>query len=87
MIPNGYDLLRFKQDATEDAGLRNELGFSADEFAIGKVGRFDLQKDHFNLLRALALAAQEVSVKCLLIGKGLSPDNDALMARIAALGL
>jgi len=35
----------------------------------------------------LALAAQEVSVKCLLIGKGLSPDNDALMARIAALGL
>ena len=87
MIPNGYDLLRFKQYATEDAGLRNELGFSADEFAIGKVGRFDLQKDHFNLLRALALAAQEVSVKCLLIGKGLSPDNDALMARIAALGL
>ena len=87
MIPNGYDLLRFKQDATEDAWLRNELGFSADEFVIGKVGRFDPQKDHFNLLQALALAAQQVSVKCLLVGKGLSPDNDALMARIAALGL
>jgi len=87
VIPNGYDLLRFKQDAIEGARLRNELGFSADEFVIGKIGRFDPQKDHFNLLQALALAAQKVDVKCLLVGKGLSPDNDALMCWISALGL
>jgi glycosyltransferase involved in cell wall biosynthesis len=87
MIPNGYDLLRFKQDAVEGARLRNELGLGTEEFVVGNVGRFDPLKDHFNLLQALALAAQQVSVKCLLVGKGLSPDNDALMARIAALGL
>jgi glycosyltransferase involved in cell wall biosynthesis len=87
MIPNGYDLLRFKQDSVGGLRLRSELGFSAEEFAIGMVGRFDPQKDHFNLLQALALVAQKVDIKCLLVGKGLSPDNDALMCRISALGL
>ena len=87
MIPNGYDLLRFKQDSVGGLRLRSELGFSAEEFAIGMVGRFDPQKDHFNLLQALALVAQKVDIKCLLVGKGLSPDNDALMCQISALGL
>jgi len=87
VIPNGYDLLRFKKDAVKGAKLRSELGFSAGEFVIGKVGRFDPQKDHFNFLQALVLATEQVGVRCLLVGKGLSTDNDALMARITALGL
>jgi glycosyltransferase involved in cell wall biosynthesis len=87
MIPNGYDLLRFKQNAPAGAKIRNELGLGTEEFVVGNVGRFDPLKDHFNLLQALALVAREVRVKCLLVGKGLSPDNNALMARIAALGL
>ena len=87
MIPNGYDLVRFNRAEFEGTQLRNDLVLGTEEFVIGCVGRFDPLKDHSNLLQALALASQQVSVRCLLVGKGLSPDNDALMARITALGL
>lgn len=88
VIPNGYDLLRFKPDRVGGAKLRNEFGFSVDEFVIGKVGRFDPLKDHFNLLRALSLVAeQRIYFRCLLVGKGLSPDNAALVTYIVELGL
>lgn len=88
VISNGYDLTRFKLDSVAGAAIREELNLSPDEFVLGKVGRFDPLKDHSNLLQAVALVArQQVRLKCLLVGKGLSPDNDVLVARIAELGL
>lgn len=88
VIPNGYDLARFKPDLIQRVAVRNELGFGQQEFLIGKVGRYDPQKDHYNLLRALSLvAAQKIEFRCVLIGKGLTEKNDALMAQITELGL
>lgn len=88
VIPNGYDLTRFKPDPIAATSAREELGLKLDEFVLGKVGRFDPLKDHFNLLQALALVArQQVKFKCLLVGKGLSPDNESLVTRIAELDL
>lgn len=88
VIPNGYDLTRFKSDLIQRAAVREELVLGQDEFVLGKVGRFDPLKDHFNLLQALALVAQQrIAFKCILVGKGLSWDNDALTSRIAELGL
>jgi glycosyltransferase involved in cell wall biosynthesis len=88
VISNGYDLSRFKPDGVAGAEVRKELGLGASDFIIGNVGRFDPLKDHFNLLRALALVAkQQIPFRCLLVGKGLSPENKALVAYIAELGL
>jgi glycosyltransferase involved in cell wall biosynthesis len=88
VIPNGYDLSSFKPEQESGAKVRRELGFGNDEFIIGTVGRFDPLKDHSNLLQALALVAmQGISFRCLLVGKGLSTDNDVLMTWIAELGL
>lgn len=88
VIPNGYDLTRFKPDITLRKKIRNELGIAQSEFLLGMVGRYNPQKDHSNLLRALSLvAAEKVDFRCLLVGKGLSTENDALMAHIAELGL
>src|SRR5690606_17156459 len=88
VIPNGYDLSRFRPDLGEREAVRNEFGFSQDDFVLGKVARFDPLKDHFNLLEALAVVAQQqINFKCLLVGKGLFSDNISLGGRIAEMGL
>ncbi|MBE94419.1 glycosyltransferase [Marinobacter sp.] len=88
VIPNGYDLSRFRPDCAAGARVRAELGLSANDFIIGNVGRFDPLKDHSNLLQALArVAGCKIPFRCLLIGKGLSPDNTGLIKQIATLGL
>ncbi|MCK7546993.1 glycosyltransferase family 4 protein [Marinobacter koreensis] len=88
VIPNGYDLSRFRSDAAAGAKVRAELGLGQNDFIIGSVGRFDPLKDHSNLLRALVRVAEsKIPFCCLLIGKGLSPDNLSLAKHIAELGL
>lgn len=88
VIRNGYDLSCFRPDVKAGAALRALLKLDAKEFVIGKVGRFDPMKDHFNLLQALALVAQKgFHFKCLLVGKNLTPDNHILMRRMTELGL
>lgn len=84
VIPNGYDLSVFQPDPTAGAALRRDLGLTADARVIGFVARFDPQKDHQTLLQALAvLRARGMAPICLLIGTGLSPENQQLAAWIA----
>jgi glycosyltransferase involved in cell wall biosynthesis len=88
LIPNGYDLSVFQPDADAGLLLRQELGLGPSEPVIGFVARFDPQKDHANLLEALArLKGQQCCPKCLLVGTGLESDNTTLVQRIASLGL
>ena len=88
VIPNGYDLSCFKPDGIAGTKVRKKLELDPNEFVIGKVGRFDPLKDHFNLLQALALMVkQNIPFRCVLVGKGLSPDNTALVTYIVELGL
>lgn len=88
VIPNGYDLSEFTRNEHTASALRASLGVSRDTFLIGKVGRYDPFKDHNNLLSALSeLRLSGVDFKCLLVGKGLSAENEELMGRIKELGL
>lgn len=88
VIQNGYDLSCFKPDVEAGEQVRNELGLCTGDFVIGKVGRFDPLKDHYNLLDALALVAEkQIKFYCVFIGKGLSPDNPALLSHIVKLDL
>ncbi|MDB2449699.1 glycosyltransferase [Pseudomonadales bacterium] len=88
VIPNGYDLSCFKPDGIAGTEVRKKLELNPNEFVIGKVGRFDPLKDHFNLLQALALMVeQNIPFRCVLVGKGLSPDNTALVTYIVERGL
>lgn len=70
VIHNGVDLERYRQ--APDAGVvRAELGFSADEFVIGAVGRLWPEKGHIYLIEALALAARAgLSARLLIVGEG-----------------
>jgi glycosyltransferase involved in cell wall biosynthesis len=87
VIPNGYDLTVFSPNESVRSDLKKKLGLEGFDI-IGNVGRFDPQKDHSNLLEALSLVRNEYSgFKCILIGGGLSKDNNVLMSDIRRLKL
>ncbi|MBZ2192813.1 glycosyltransferase [Pseudoalteromonas arctica] len=88
VIQNGYDLNKFKPDHESRKKIRDEFNVKNKDFLIGTVGRYDPQKDHLNLLKALnILLKKNIGFKCILIGKGLTSANKALVEDISNLGL
>lgn len=88
VIPNGYDLARWRPDAQQRERIRAELGVSSQTPLMGSVARWNPLKDHANLLDAFALSLRtHPSLRCVLVGDQMSPDNTALMALIHQHGL
>ena len=88
VIPNGYNLAQFAPDVSARARLRAEWAVPDTLQLLGMVGRFDPQKDHANLLLALAqLRQQGESFRCVLVGTGLTEANSALVHHIEQAGL
>ena len=88
LIPNGFDVERFKADARLRADMRRELGLEADVVAVGHVGRYHPMKDHQTFLRAFAQAATNVPrMKAVLVGAGVTNGNADLRDAIVDLGL
>ncbi len=88
VIHNGHDLARFAPDPAAGRRVRRELELPPETPVLGMVARFDPQKDHRNLLHALARVRDEVpGVRCLLVGRDNNDRNDALVREIRGLGL
>lgn len=88
VVRNGYDTSVFAPDERQGKALRATLGLSKECRALGLVGRFDPQKDHANLLAALArVRAGGREFKVVLAGPGITPTNEILMDLIAKAGL
>jgi glycosyltransferase involved in cell wall biosynthesis len=88
VIPNGYDLDRFRPDPAARARLRAEWGMDHETPLLGMVGRFDPQKDHENLLHALGRLKQAgTPFRCVLVGRGLDATNAQLAAWFEQYGL
>lgn len=88
VIPNGYDFDRFAPDHDTRKRVRREWSMADDELLIGMVARWDPQKDHANLLRALALLAEKgIFFRCALVGTGMDASNSTLESLIHAHGL
>lgn len=88
VIPNGYDTSVFMPDSAKRNALRDEFGIADNEILLGMVGRFDPQKDHQNLLRALAiLKSKSRPFRCLLVGSKLTKENLWLCGKLDELGL
>ncbi len=84
VIPNGYDLNKFRPDQEARARLRSELGIADSLPLLGMVARFDPQKDHLNLVKALSILKQAgVDFRCLLVGPSLTAHNQELLRYIA----
>jgi glycosyltransferase involved in cell wall biosynthesis len=74
VIPNGYDVSRFAPDPMARERLRSEWG--GGSFVLGMVARFNTQKDHSNLFRALQiLKKQGRFFHCVLVGPDMDDSN------------
>ncbi len=88
VIPNGFDLERFRPDGEARIAVRRELGIEPDAPLIGLVARFDPQKDHRSFIRAAArLLESDRSAQFLLCGEGTNADNRELGEWIRAAGI
>lgn len=87
-IPNGYNLAHLQPSETARNTIRTELGHTSDVFVIGMVARFDVQKDHKNLIQALALLkSRDISFVCLLVGVNMIDANNELCSWIQEAGI
>ena len=88
IIQNGYDLSRFYPDLSQRIAKRESLGIDSDIFVVGNVSRFDPNKDHDNLLRALSIISRAgLDFICLLVGSDVVKENNILSQSIADLDL
>jgi glycosyltransferase involved in cell wall biosynthesis len=83
VINNGYVLSKFSQNPALASDFLAEINHSDAEVLFGCVGRFDPNKDHKNLLDALAIVKQQgIAFRCCLVGNQMTTDNKQLMAWI-----
>lgn len=80
LVPNGYDLSHLAPDPAAGQRLRHDLSLPDRVPLLGLVARFDVQKNHRNLLDALArLKRHGHAFHCLLVGAGMDAANETLM--------
>ena len=80
VIPNGFDLSRFKPDQGARLRLRSDLGCTEDALFVGMVGRFDPLKNHRGFFLAMSLVHKHMpQVQLVLAGKGIDCRNEELV--------
>ena len=81
MIPNGFDLQKFRPNEQNRQQFREELGVTENVLLIGHISRLHPMKDHATLLRAIERVVDGLSdiggkqrVLFLLIGNGVTSE-------------
>lgn len=88
VIPNGFDLDRFKPDPIAKTQLRQLLRLNDDVKLIGMVARYDPLKNHLGFIEAAAeIVKSRSDVQFAMVGKGIDSTNTALQQALAAHGL
>jgi len=88
VIPNGFDLARFKVNPQAGTALRVELGIPAAAPVVGMVARLHPIKDHRNFLLAAAMVARRFpSAVFVLCGDGLTADSLSISKWVREAGL
>jgi glycosyltransferase involved in cell wall biosynthesis len=80
VIPNGFDLQRFRPNFLAYESIRQELGVPTSALLIGMIARFNPQKNHIGFLKAAAaLHSLGYDAHFLLAGRDVDSDNSVLM--------
>lgn len=86
-IPNGYNLLIYKNDKKKKIFFKKTIKLSKQIPILGKVARYDLVKDHSNLLNSLSLLRlKNINFLCVLVGSNIR-KNTKLSDQIRKLNL
>lgn len=88
VIPNGFDLSRFRPDPAARRSVRHELGLATDTPLVGLFGRYDPVKNHSGFVESAALLHRiHPKVNFVLAGSGVDRENVALRAAADAAGI
>jgi glycosyltransferase involved in cell wall biosynthesis len=89
VVPNGYDVSEFSPQPKFRQELRSQWQIADDTTLFGMVARWDPQKDHANLIAALAhLKTQtDSSWHCIFVGSDLDAQNQTLVDLLAQHGV
>lgn len=88
VIPNGFDLGRFRPDDDARSRLRGELGLEPDTPLVGLIGRFDPQKNHAGFFEAAGMLHRHLPrVHFVLAGQSVDYANPFLAQAIARSGV
>jgi len=87
VVSNGYDFSSLKPFESKIDFIRQLYGEDIDLLRIGCVARWNEQKDHKTLFKALSKIGSKFPFKCVLVGKGCSGDNAALVEIVKSYGL
>lgn len=88
IIPNGFDLGRFRPDDAVRLAVRLELGLTPEIQLVGLIARFDSQKNHAGFIEAAAIIRRDLpGVHFVLAGRGIDGSNTSLQDAIRANGL
>lgn len=78
-IYNGFELDKFKYNSEARYKIRNELGIG-EEIVFINVARYDIQKDHDTLFKALSKINKDF--KLILCGMGITNENEELINKL-----
>jgi glycosyltransferase involved in cell wall biosynthesis len=88
VIPNGFDIERFRPDPAARAAVRGELDIPADAEVVGMVARYHPMKDHAMSLRAAArLVERRPNVIFVYAGRNVDAGNEELSRLVQTMGL
>lgn len=88
LIPNGFDIERYKPNTEIQACFRKLLGLGESDSIIGMVARYDPMKDYSNFFEAAGrLSSVFEKVYFVIAGKGMNKTNYDVMKMIQQLGL
>lgn len=89
VVPNGYDVSEFSPQPDARSQLRREWNVDENTTLFGMVARWDAQKDHPNLIAALAHLKTKAVLPwhCVLIGSELNENNQELIALLTKHGV
>lgn len=88
VISNGYDFEKFNTDTEARDKIRKELNIADDTNLLGMVARYDPNKNHHGLLRALKLVkTRNNNFQTILVGRDLNGNNESIKTLIKELEL
>ena len=86
VLPNAIDIQSFLSNRKIRAEVRSELGLGNDQFVVGHIGRFAIQKNHAFLLKVFAeVLAYEPDSVLILVGDG--PLVEKVREEASSLGI
>lgn len=88
IIPNGFELDKFKFISSNRKETRAKLNISNEEKVLITVGRWDIQKDYYTLFKAVnELALKIADFKLLMVGTNLDYSNKELLELVSKYNL